>query len=226
MSAEQIEMNEALYRYMLSVSSREDDLLRRLREETARDPMAIMQISPPMGQFMALLTELLGVRRAIEVGVFTGYSSLSVARALPQDGKLVALDVSDEWTRMARRYWAEAGVADRIDLRLGPGGDSLKAMLAAGEAGTYDLMFIDADKEGYDTYYELGLQLLRPGGLIMLDNMLYFGKLMSDPPDGTSDGQRKNIAALRALNTKLHRDERVTLAMLPLGDGVMLCRKR
>ena len=226
MSAEQIEMTEALYRYMLSVSSREDDLLRRLREETARDPMAIMQISPPMGQFMALLTELLGVRRAIEVGVFTGYSSLSVARALPKDGRLVALDVSDEWTRMARRYWAEAGVADRIDLRLGPGGDSLKAMLAAGEAGTYDLMFIDADKEGYDTYYELGLQLLRPGGLIMLDNMLYFGKLMADPPAGTSDGQRKNIAALRALNAKLHRDERVTLAMLPLGDGVMLCRKR
>lgn len=226
MSAEQIEMTEALYRYLLSVSSREDDLLRRLREETARDPMAIMQISPPMGQFMALMTELLGVRRAIEVGVFTGYSSLSVARALPPDGRLVALDVSDEWTRMARRYWAEAGVADRIDLRLGPGGDSLKAMLAAGEAGTYDLMFIDADKEGYDTYYELGLQLLRRGGLIMLDNMLYFGKLMAEPPPGTSEGQKRNIAALRALNEKLHADERVTLAMLPLGDGVMLCRKR
>jgi len=172
MSSRTIAMTDELRGYLLSVSLREPEILARLREETATLPMAGMQISPQQGQFMALLVQMLGAKKTLEVGVFTGYSSLVVAQALPPEGRVVACDVSEEWTGIARRYWQEAGVAEKIELRLAPGGDSLRALLAEGQAGTFDFAFIDADKQGYETYFELALQLLRPGGVIGLDNVL------------------------------------------------------
>lgn len=215
-----VAMNDALYDYLLSVSLREPELLRRLREETAALPMAGMQISPEQGQFMGLLIELLGARKTLEVGVFTGYSSLSVALALPPEGRIVACDVNVEWTSIARRYWAAAGVADKIDLRIGPAVDTLDALLQAGEAGTFDFAFIDADKENYANYYDRALQLIRPGGLIAIDNVLWGGKV-ADP-----DVQDESVVAIRAINERLHRDERVTLSLLPIGDGLTLALKR
>ena len=179
-----------------------------------------MQVGPEQGQFMALLVELLGARNALEVGTFTGYSALAVALALPEDGRLVACDVSEEWTAIGRRYWEEAGVAHKIDLRLAPAVETLDALLAEGCGGTFDFAFIDADKEGYDAYYERALELMRPGGLVVLDNTLWRGKV-ADPTISDADTE-----ALRALNTKLAGDERVTLSLLPVGDGVTLARKR
>lgn len=220
MSSRTIAMTDELRGYLLSVSLREAEVLARLRAETATLPMAGMQISPEQGQFMALLVQALGVKKALEVGVFTGYSSLVVALALPPEGRVVACDVSEEWTGIARRYWREAGVAEKIELRLAPGADSLRALLADGQAGTFDFAFIDADKRGYDTYYELALQLVRPGGLIGLDNVLRGGRVLN-PPAGDED-----TLAIRRLNEKLHRDERVTVSMLPIGDGLTLAMKR
>lgn len=215
-----VTMNDALYDYLLSVSLREPELLRRLREETAALPMARMQISPEQGQFMGLLIELLGARKTLEVGVFTGYSSLSVALALPPEGRIVACDVNVEWTSIARRYWAAAGVADKIDLRIGPAVDTLDALLQAGQADTFDFAFIDADKENYANYYDRALQLIRPGGLIAIDNVLWGGKV-ADP-----DVQDESVVAIRAINERLHRDERVMLSLLPIGDGLTLALKR
>lgn len=220
MSNRTIDLTDSLYDYLLSVSLRETDLQRRLREETAALPMARMQISPEQGQFMALLARLTGARRCLEVGVFTGYSSLAVALALPADGRIVACDVSEEWTAIARRYWAEAGVAGRIDLRLAPALDTLDALVAAGGAGTYDLAFIDADKTAYLDYYERALLLLRPGGLLMTDNTLWSGRV-ADPEVGDAD-----TVALRHYNEHLHRDARVDLSLVPIGDGLTLARKR
>ena len=220
MSNRTIDLTDSLYDYLLSVSLRETDLQRRLREETAALPMARMQISPEQGQFMALLARLTGARRCLEVGVFTGYSSLAVALALPDDGRIVACDVSEEWTAIARRYWAEAGVAGRIDLRLAPALDTLDALVAAGGAGTYDLAFIDADKTAYLDYYERALLLLRPGGLLMTDNTLWSGRV-ADPEVGDAD-----TVALRHYNEHLHRDARVDLSLVPIGDGLTLARKR
>ena len=220
MSNRTIDLNDALYDYLLSVSLRETDLQRRLREETAALPMARMQISPEQGQFMAMLVRLMGARRVLEVGVFTGYSSLAVALALPEDGRIVACDVSKEWTAVARRYWAEAGVADRIELRLAPAVDTLDALLAGGAAGTFDLAFIDADKTGYLDYYERSLELLRPGGLLMTDNTLWSGRV-ADPEVRDAD-----TVALRHYNEHLHRDQRVDLSLVPIGDGLTLARKR
>ena len=220
MSNRTIDLTDSLYDYLLSVSLRETDLQRRLREETAALPMARMQISPEQGQFMALLARLTDARRCIEVGVFTGYSSLAVALALPDDGRIVACDVSEEWTAIARRYWAEAGVAGRIDLRLAPALDTLDALVAAGGAGTYDLAFIDADKTAYLDYYERALLLLRPGGLLMTDNTLWSGRV-ADPEVGDAD-----TVALRHYNEHLHRDARVDLSLVPIGDGLTLARKR
>ena len=213
-------LSEALYEYILSVSLREADVLRRLREETARMPMAIMQIAPEQGQFMALIVELIGAKRTLEVGVFTGYSSLAVALALPADGHITACDVSEEWTAIARRYWSEAGVAHKIDLRLAPGIDTLDALLADGQAGSYDFAFIDALKSEYADYYERVLQLLRQGGLIAVDNVLWNGAV-ADPAD-----DREDTVAIRAFNEKLHGDDRVSLSLLPLADGLTLARKR
>ena len=220
MSNRTLSMTDALYDYLLAVSSREPEILRRLREETARLPNAGMQIGPEQGQFMALLVQLLGARRTLEVGVFTGYSSLAVALALPPDGRVVACDVSEEWTAIARRYWAEAGVAGKIELRLGPAVGTLDALLADGQADGFDFAFIDADKENYDNYYERALRLVRPGGLIAIDNVLWGGSV-ADP-----EAQGESLAAIRALNAKLHRDERVALSLVPIGDGLTLALKR
>src|SRR5579864_2988242 len=213
-------LTEETYQYLLSVSSRESEVLRRLREETAALPNAQMQISPDQGQFMALLVHLMRAKKTLEVGVFTGYSSLAVALALPADGRVVACDVNKEWTSIARRYWKDAGVAGKIDLRLAPASETLKSLLAAGGAGTFDFAFIDADKSNYDTYFELSLELLRVGGLIAIDNVLWSGRA-ADPKN-----QEPDTIAIRALNTKLHRDQRVTLSMVPIADGLTLALKR
>ena len=220
MSSRTIQMTDRLYDYLLKVSLREPPLLAELRAETAKLPMAGMQISPEQGQFMALLAELIGARRAIEVGTFTGYSSLCVAQALPSDGKLIACDISEEFTSVARRYWAKAGIADRIELRLAPALDTLKSLLAGGGAGSFDFAFVDADKTQYDAYYEAILKLLRPGGLMTIDNVLWSGAV--------ADGRKRDAdtVALRALNEKLKADKRISLSMLPIGDGLTLARKR
>jgi caffeoyl-CoA O-methyltransferase len=194
--------------------------MRELREETARLPQAQMQIAPEQGAFMSLLTELLGVRKYLEIGVFTGYSSLAVALAMPEGGRITACDVSEEFTSVARRYWERAGVAGSIDLRLAPALETLDRLLDEGHAGTYDFAFVDADKTNYDGYYESALRLLRTGGLIAFDNVLWSGRI-ADP-----DAQDADTLALRALNAKLHADQRITLAMLPLADGLTLARKR
>jgi len=220
MSSRSISLTDSLYGYLLEVSLREPDLLLRLREETAADPMARMQISPEQGQFMALLVRLMGARRCIEVGVFTGYSSLCVAAALPADGRIVACDVSAHWTQMARRYWEAGGVAHKIDLRLAPAVETLESLLAAGGAGNYDFAFIDADKTNYVAYYERSLELLRPGGLVVVDNTLWSGRV-ADPEVADED-----TVALRHFNEHLHRDARVDLSLLPMGDGLTLARKR
>jgi predicted O-methyltransferase YrrM len=213
-------LDDRLYGYVLRHGVREPEVLRELREETAGMAHAGMQIGPDQGALMALLARLAGARRCIEVGVFTGYSSLAVALALPQGGRIVACDVSEEWTAVARRYWQKAGVADRIELRLGPAADTLDAMLASGEAGTHDFAFIDADKTSYAAYYEKCLALLRPGGLIAVDNTLWSGEVA----DALKQG--RDTRALRAFNDALHGDERIDLAMLTVGDGVTLARKR
>ena len=220
MSARLLPMTESLRDYLQSVSLRETPVQRALREATLSVRGAGMQISPEQGQFMALLVQLTGTRRAIEVGTYTGYSALTVAQALPPDGRLVCCDVSEEWTAIGRRHWEMAGVADRIDLRLGPALATLDGLLAAGGAGGWDMAFIDADKANYDGYYERCLKLLRPGGLILIDNVLWSGAV-ADPARTDPD-----TTALRALNAKLHGDERVGLAMLPVGDGLTLALKR
>lgn len=220
MSRTTLPLDDRLTDYLLGVSLREPEVMRRLREETAAHPQSNMQIAPEQGQLMALLVKLLGARRTLEVGVFTGYSALAVALALPPDGRVVACDVSEEFTAVARRYWKEAGVAERIDLRLGPAVETLDAMLAAGEAETFDFAFIDADKESYDRYYEQALRLLRPGGLIAVDNVLWSGDVADESKSGPE------LDAIRALNRKVHRDERVDLSLLPVADGLTLVRKR
>ncbi len=220
MTKKSITLTDSLYDYITRVSLREPPLLKRLREETASNLLANMQIAPEQGQFMALLIPLMGARKALEIGVFTGYSSLCVAMALQPDGKLVACDVSDEWTQIARRYWKEAGVEHKIELHLAPARDTLDRLLRNGEAGTFDFVFIDADKTGYDDYYERTLQLLRPGGLIMFDNMLRNGDV-ADPTVLTD-----STVAIRVLNEKLLHDERITLSLLPVADGITFALKR
>lgn len=213
-------LGDELYDYLLKVSLREANVLRRLREETAAMPRSIMQISPDQGQFMALMVELMGATRCIEVGVFTGYSSLAVALALPSEGRITACDISEEYTAVARRYWAEAGVAHKIDLRLAPALETLDGLISDGATGTYDFAFIDAEKTEYADYYERLLTLLRPGGLILIDNVLWSGRV-ADPEIDSDD-----TVAIRAFNEKLMADERVSLSMLALADGLTLARKR
>src|SRR5499426_3294811 len=210
-------LDERIEDYLINNSSREPDVLRRLREETiANNPQAEMAVGPIQGQFMALLVKLTGAVKTLEVGVFTGYSSLCTALALPAHGRVVACDVNEEWTSVARRYWAEAGVADKITLRLAPAVETLDALLEDGQAGTFDFAFIDADKDNYDEYYERALKLVRVGGLIIFDNMLWYGKV-ADP-----SVQDAETVALRALNEKLHHDERVFVSLIPVGDGMSL----
>jgi predicted O-methyltransferase YrrM len=220
MSNRTLNLSDPLYAYMLSVSLREPQVLRRLREETARDEMARMQVAPEQGQFMALLVELTGARQALEIGVFTGYSALCIAQVLPEEGRLVACDISETWTRTARRYWREAGVEHKIDLRVAPAADTLEGLVKQGNEGCFDFAFIDADKENYDLYYERCLQLLRPGGLIAIDNVLWGGAVID-----TSD-QDADTVAIRALNKKLHSDNRVAISLVPIADGLTLVRKR
>lgn len=220
MSKQTIGLDNQLYDYLLSASLREPEILRQLRQETANLPNAMMQIAPEQGQFMALLVQLMGATKTLEVGVFTGYSSLSVALALPPEGKIIACDVSEEYTSVARRYWQAAGVADKIDLRLAPAIDTLDQLLAEGQAGTFDFAFIDADKNNYEGYYERSLQLVRPGGLIAIDNVLWSGRV-ADPQD-----RDKSTHSIRNLNKKLHQDERVTLSLVPIADGLTLALKR
>jgi len=215
-----VSMTDTLYRYLVGHSVREHPVLAGLREETAKLPQAVMQIGADQGQFMALLAKLTGARRCLEVGVFTGYSSLSVALALPEDGSIVALDVSEEWTAIARRYWKKAGVEKKIDLRLGPALDTLDTLIALRQAGRFDFAFIDADKGNYLGYYERCLELVRAGGLIAVDNTLWSGDV-ADPAN-----QKPDTVSLRAFNDALHRDERIDLALLPVGDGLTLARKR
>src|SRR5687768_7443793 len=220
MSVATITMTEALHGYLLKTTLREAPILKRLREETAKLPSGPMQISPEQGQLMALLVELLGARRVLEIGTFTGYSSTVMALALPPDGKLLSCDLSEAWTDVARRYWREAGVESKIELRLGPARGTLDALISEGQAGSFDFAFIDADKTAYDDYYERCLTLLRAGGLLAIDNALWSGGVA----DGTD--QRDNTRAIRALNSKIAADHRVTNSLVPIGDGLHLARKR
>lgn len=219
MSSRTFQLDARIHDYLVETTLREPPLLRALREETAGLPQAEMQISPEQGQLMMMLTRLIGARRALEVGVFTGYSSLCVALALPAEGQLVACDVSDEWTSIARRYWRQAGVDHKITLHLAPALDTLDALLVAGETDGFDLAFIDADKRRYDAYYERALQLVRPGGVILIDNMLWNGRV-ADPAAADDD-----TLAIRALNAKIRRDPRVEAVLVPVGDGLQLIRK-
>jgi predicted O-methyltransferase YrrM len=207
------------YQYVVNTSVRDTDVARRLREETQALPQAQMQIGPDQGQFMQLIVQLMNAKKTLEVGVFTGYSSLWVAQGLPDDGKIVACDVSEEYTSIARRYWKEAGVEHKIDLRLAPALETLDQLIEGGEAGTFDFAFIDADKANYESYYEQSLQLLRQGGLIGIDNTIWSGRVAD------ASVNDEDTVAIRKLNEKLHHDERVTLSMLTVGDGLTLALK-
>ena len=220
MSNRTLTITDEIYDYLLDVSLREARILTDLREETAGMPSMAMQISPEQGQFMAMLVKLMGARRCLEVGVFTGYSSLVKALALPEDGHVLACDVSEEFTAIARRYWERAGVAGKIDLRLAPAMDTLGELLEAGESGTYDFAFVDADKTSYAGYFERCLKLLRPGGLIAVDNTLWSGRLIDERE------QDDDCVALRSFNRALYADDRVDISMVPIGDGLTLARKR
>jgi len=219
MSNKTLPLNNFLYEYILSVSLREPEVLTRLREETLQQPMSVMLSAPEQGQFLALLAQLIGARKCLEVGVYTGYSTLWVALALPHDGSVLACDVSEKWTAIARRYWEEAGVAERIDLQLAPALETLDRLLAADQAGSFDFAFIDADKENYPDYYERSLQLLRPGGLMVIDNTLWSGAVAD------TTRQDPETCAIRALNDLVHADDRVQMSLLPLADGLTLARK-
>jgi predicted O-methyltransferase YrrM len=220
MSNKTIGLSDELAAYVVRVGAREPEVLARLREETAALPQHRMQIAPEEGAFLAMLAELTGARRCIEVGTFTGYSSTAVALVLPDDGRLVCCDVSEEWTSVARKYWDQAGVADKIDLHIAPASETLDRLLAEGEESTYDFAFVDADKAGYDGYYERLLKLVRPGGLIAIDNTLWSGAVLDE------DSEDEDTRALQALNAKLSTDERVSLCLLPVADGVTLARRR
>lgn len=220
MSNKTLTMTDALYTYILSVSLREPKVLRRLRDETAGHEMAHMQIAPEQGQFMAFLVELLGAAKTMEIGVYTGYSVLWVALSLPPHGRVVACDVNADWTQVGRPYWREAGVDHKIDLRIAPALQTLDEVLASGEAETFDFIFIDADKENYEGYYERSLALLRPGGVIAIDNVLWDGRVADD------DCQDPDTRSIRELNLALLRDDRISLSLVPIADGLTLVRKR
>lgn len=221
MSNQSIGLSDALYQYLLKNSVREPDILIKLREETAQHPLVNMQISPEQGQLMGLLVRLIGAKKCLEVGVFTGYSSLVVALNLPDDGRIVACDVSDEFTSIARKYWQEAGVSDRIDLHIAPALKTLDRLLADGEAGTFDFAFIDADKNNYAAYYDRCFQLVRQGGLILVDNVLWYGRV-ADPAMDTD----QRTQAIKQLNQQIYHDDRVQISLIPIGDGLTIARKK
>jgi predicted O-methyltransferase YrrM len=219
MTARTLNLDDALYHYLLDVSLRETPLLRRLRDETQALPMARWQVAPEQGQFLALLIKLIGARRVLEVGTFTGYSALSMAAALPEDGQLVCCDIPGDYNATARRYWQEAGIAGRIELRLAPALETLARIEQEEGEGGFDLVFIDADKANYPAYLESALRLLRVGGLAVFDNTLWSGRVLEENP------QSEDTRAIQALNRALKDDSRVDLSLLPLGDGLTLCRK-
>jgi len=220
MTARTLNLDDALYHYLLDVSLRETPLLRRLRDETQALPMARWQVAPEQGQFLALLIKLIGARHVLEVGTFTGYSALSMAAALPEDGQLICCDIPGDYNATARRYWQEAGVAGRIELRLAPALETLARIEQEEGEGGFDLVFIDADKANYPAYLESALRLLRVGGLAVFDNTLWSGRVLEENP------QSEDTRAIQALNRALKDDPRVDLSLLPLGDGLTLCRKR
>jgi predicted O-methyltransferase YrrM len=220
MTARTLNLDDTLYHYLLDVSLRETPLLRRLRDETQALPMARWQVAPEQGQFLALLIKLIGARRVLEVGTFTGYSALSIAAALPEDGQLICCDIPGDYNATARRYWQEAGVAGRIELRLAPALETLARIEQEEGEGGFDLVFIDADKANYPAYLESALRLLRVGGLAVFDNTLWSGRVLEENP------QSEDTRAIQALNRALKDDPRVDLSLLPLGDGLTLCRKR
>ncbi|MDM8350015.1 class I SAM-dependent methyltransferase [Pseudomonas sp. sp1636] len=213
-------LDDNLYRYLLDVSLRETPLLKRLRDETAQLANANWQIAPEQGQFMALLVQLIGARRILEVGTFTGYSALCMAQAMVQEGRMICCDIPGDYNAIAERYWREAGLAERIEQRLAPALDTLAGLERAGQAGSFDLIFIDADKTNYPAYLEHALRLVRQGGLILFDNTLWSGRVLEPNPDS------EDTRAIQALNRALHDDARIDLSLLPLGDGLSLCRKR
>ena len=219
MARRSLELDDRLYDYLVQFGTRESDLLKDLRAETAKLPAAGMQIGPEQGAFMGLLVELIGAKRALEIGTFTGYSSLCIAGALPADGKLICCDVSEEYTKVARGYWRRAGLESKIELRLGPAVATLDALVEA-DVEPFDFAFIDADKTNYGNYYERALKLVRPGGLIAIDNVLWGGDV-ANPEENDEDTR-----AIRALNERVRNDESVTLALAPIGDGLTLARKR
>lgn len=227
MEKSEIQFSKELREYVLS-SLRESDVLRRLRKETDSDPNAIMQIPPEQGQFMSFLVKVLSAKKALEIGTYTGYSTLCVALALPKDGWVVACDINDNWASVGRKYWKEAGVEQKIDFRLGPALRTLDSLIESGETGSFDFAFIDADKGNYDHYYEKSLSLLRPGGVIAIDNVLLFGSVV-DPSVLDADLRSRisdaDIDAMRKLNEKVRDDPRVDATMLPLADGLILVRK-
>ncbi|NMY42925.1 SAM-dependent methyltransferase [Pseudomonas sp. WS 5013] len=215
-----LNLDDALYQYLLDVSLRESPLLKRLREETAQLPTARWQIAPEQGQFMALLVQISGARKILEIGTFTGYSALCMAQAMPADGRLICCDLPGDYNAIAERYWHEAGVAERIDLRLAPALETLSALERGGQSESFDLIFIDADKANYRVYLEHALVLVRQGGLILFDNVLWGGRVLEQSPESA------DTRAIQALNRGLLRDSRIDLSLLPLGDGLTLCRKR
>lgn len=219
MSTKFTDLTEELYSYTLDNWLREEPVLRELRDETANLEMARMQIAPDQGQFMALMVTLLGAKKILEIGTFTGYSALAMAKSLPDDGKITCLDVSEEWTNIAKKYWLKAGVDTKIDLKIGPAVESLNEMLSSHKA-SFDLAFIDADKENYNNYYELCLSLLKPGGAIMLDNV-FWGGSVCDQSDQDID-----TIAIRDINQKIKNDGRVDIAIVPIGDGLTIARKK
>lgn len=220
MSIETINLSPPVYAYLREWSLREPAILEQLRGETEKLSNYAMQIAPEQGQFMALLMKMINAKKTLEIGTFTGYSALAVALALPEDGRVIACDVNKEWTDVARRYWRMAGVADRIDLRLAPALATLDALINAGEAGTFDFVFIDADKQNYPVYYEKAIELLRSGGLVAVDNVLWGGKVAN------REDTNPSTVAIRKVNELVYRDDRVELSMLPIGDGLTLARKR
>ena len=215
-----LNLDSALYHYLLDVSLRETPLLKRLREETAQLSTARWQIAPEQGQFMALLVQLIGARRIVEVGTFTGYSAICMAQAMPEEGRLICCDIPGEYNATAERYWREAGLNARIEQRLAPALETLNALEGEGLAGQVDLIFIDADKANYPAYFEQALRLVRPGGLILFDNTLWSGRVLEVNPESA------DTRAIQALNLALRDDPRIDLSLLPLGDGLSLCRKR
>ena len=220
MSNQSIGLTDSLYQYLLANSLREPEILTRLRQETAAHPLVNMQISPEQGQLMGLLIQLMGAKKCLEIGVFTGYSSLIVALNLPPDGKLIACDISTEFTSIARKYWQEAGVNDKIDLHIAPALETLDQLLLEGNSETFDFAFIDADKNNYAAYYEKCFQLIRPGGLILIDNVLWYGRVAD--PNMDND---KRTQTIKNINHQIHNDPRVQISLIPIGDGLTIARK-